>query len=141
MRGYWKDSQATSSILDHNGYHTGDLGYQDEEGYFYVSGRKDNLLKAGGHRINPQEIEDTLMETGLVIEAAVFGIPDAMLGHKLIAIAAPTNGDCSENLILGECAERLPRYKLPGQVKLVQALPKSVSGKIDRPRCLKLITQ
>ena len=141
MRGYWKDSQVTSSILDHNGYHTGDLGYQDEEGYFYVSGRKDNLLKAGGHRINPQEIEDTLMETGLVIEAAVFGIPDTLLGHKLIAIAAPTNGDCSENLILGECAERLPRYKLPGQVKLVQALPKSASGKIDRPRCLKLITQ
>lgn len=140
MLGYWKDPQATASILDHNGYHTGDLGCQDEEGYFYVSGRKDNLLKAGGHRINPQEIEDTLMETGLVIEAAVFGIPDTLLGHKLIAIAAPTNGDCSENLILGECAEKLPRYKLPNQVKLVQTLPKSASGKIDRIQCLKLMS-
>ena len=138
MRGYWKDPQATAGVLDHNGYHTGDLGYQDEEGYFYVSGRKDNLLKVGGHRINPQEIEDALMETGLVIEAAVFGIPDALLGHKLIAIAAPNNGNRSENLILGECADRLPRYKLPSQVKLVQALPKSPSGKIDRTQCLKL---
>ena len=141
MQGYWKDARATARVLDHNGYHTGDSGYQDEEGYFYIEGRKDNLLKVGGHRINPQEIEDALMETGLVIEAAVLGIPDALLGHKLIAVAAPKNGNCTPNLILGECAERLPRYKLPSQVKLVRALPKSTSGKIDRTKCLKLITQ
>jgi len=141
MQGYWKDTQATARVLDHNGYHTGDLGYQDEEGYFYVAGRKDNLLKVGGHRINPQEIEDALMETGLVIEAVVLGVPDALLGHKLIAVAVPKNGDCIENLILGDCAERLPRYKLPSEVKLVRALPKSTSGKIDQTKCLRLVIQ
>ncbi|MCJ7617415.1 MAG: acyl--CoA ligase, partial [Desulfobacterales bacterium] len=92
-------------------------------------------------RINPQEIEDTLMETELVTEAAVLGIPDALLGHKLIAIVTPKNSDCSKKLILRECAKRVPRYKLPSQFKLVQSLPKSAIGKIDRTKCLKLITQ
>jgi long-chain acyl-CoA synthetase len=139
MLGYWKDDEATAKVLDEHGYHTGDLGYQDEEGYLYVTGRKDNLLKVGGHRINPQEIEDVLMGTQLVIEVAVLGRPDVLLGHKLVALACPKNGDCNENLILGECATKLPRYKMPSEVKLVRSLPKSTSGKIDRTKCLELL--
>jgi len=139
MQGYWRNAKATSEVLDQYGYHTGDLGYQDEEGYLYVVGRKDNILKVGGHRINPQEIEDALMETGLVIEAAVVGIPDKLLGYKLVAIVASKDGTCSENRILSRIAESLPKYKLPGKVKLVRALPKSTSGKIDRTRCLELV--
>ena len=138
MQGYWKDDKATAKALDQNGYHTGDLGYQDEEGFFYVIGRKDNLLKVGGHRINPQEVEDALMETGLVTETIVLGLPDDLLGHKLIAIVVSKNGDCTPNQILIECAQRLPKYKIPGEVKLVRALPKSTSGKIDRVKCLNI---
>lgn len=138
MQGYWKDSKTTAKLLDQNGYHTGDLGYQDEEGHFYVVGRKDNLLKVGGHRINPQEIEDALMETGLVTETIVLGVPDDLLGHKLIAIGVSKNGDCTVNHMLSECAQKLPKYKLPRDVKLVQALPKSSSGKIDQIKCLEI---
>jgi len=141
MLGYWKDQDATAKVLDHQGYHTGDQGYQDEDGYFYVTGRKDNLLKVGGHRINPQEIEDALMETGLVIEAAVVGVPDHLLGHKLVALVTTKNGDCTENRILSKSAEKLPKYKLPGEVKLARSLPKSTTGKIDRAKCLELADQ
>jgi acyl-CoA synthetase (AMP-forming)/AMP-acid ligase II len=138
MQGYWKDTKTTAKLLDQNGYHTGDLGYQDEEGHFYVVGRKDNLLKVGGHRINPQEIEDTLMETGLVTETIVLGVPDDLLGHKLIAVGVSKNGDCTVNHLLSQCAQKLPKYKLPHDVKLVKALPKSSSGKIDQIKCLEI---
>ena len=140
MQGYWKDVKSTARVLDGHGYHTGDLGYKDKEGYLYVTGRKDNLLKIGGHRINPQEIEDVLLESGLVIEAAVLGIPDELLGSKLIAVVTPKNEDCSADRILNKCSEKLPRYKLPEEINLVRALPKNTSGKIDRTRCLELVS-
>ena len=138
MLGYWKDEKGTSAVLDEQGYHTGDLGYQDGDGYFYVTGRRDNLLKVGGHRINPQEIEDALMGTQLAIEAVVLGQPDALLGHRLVALACPKNGDCNESRLLSECAKRLPGYKMPSEVKLLRSLPKKTSGKIDRAKCLEL---
>ncbi|MBN1847930.1 MAG: acyl--CoA ligase [Deltaproteobacteria bacterium] len=138
MQGYWNDSVATRKVLDQNGYHTGDMGHQDKEGFFYVTGRKDNLIKVGGHRINTQEIEDVLMETQMVTEAIVLGFPDKLLGNKLIALVAPKNTDFTESHILGQCLERLPKYKLPSEIKLVKALPKNLSGKIDRSRCFAL---
>ena len=138
MQGYWKDEKTTSAVLDKNGYHTGDLGYQDDDGYFYVNGRKDNLLKVAGHRINPQEIEDALMATELVIETAVIGVPDELLGNKLIALAVPINGISSKNKIMKLCADSLPKYKLPSSIKLVRSLPKNTNGKIDRTKCLEI---
>jgi len=139
MQGYWKDEKATSVVLDKNGYHTGDLGYYDKEGYFFVNGRKDNLLKVGGHRINPQEIEDALMTTELVIETTVIGVPDELLGNKLIALAVPINGASSKNKIMKLCADILPKYKLPSTIKLVRSLPKNTNGKIDRTKCLEIV--
>ena len=139
MQGYWKDPETTDRFLTQAGYHTGDLGYQDNEGYFYVNGRKDNLLKVGGHRINTQEVEDALMATKLVIEAAVLGLPDKLLGHKLIAVATPLNGECSENDLLSLCSKMLPKYKVPAEIKFVRSLPKHSSGKINRTKCLELI--
>jgi acyl-CoA synthetase (AMP-forming)/AMP-acid ligase II len=137
--GYWKDPEATAKDLDKSGYHTGDLGYQDEDGYFYLKGRKDNLLKVGGHRINPQEIEDALMATGLVIEIAVVGIPDPLLGQKLVALACAKDGDCTEKAVLSRCAEKLAKHKMPAEIRLHRSLPKSSSGKIDRARCMELL--
>jgi len=138
MQGYWKDPEATSRVLNRNGYHTGDLCYKDSEGFFFVQGRRDNLLKVGGHRINPQEIEDAILASGLVIEAVVLGIPDNLLGHKLVAVVSPKNKSCNKNIVLGYCAQTLPKYKVPGSVKLLRALPKSSIGKIDRSKCMEM---
>ncbi len=139
MQGYWKDPETTDRFLTKAGYHTGDLGYQDDEGYFYVNGRKDNLLKVGGHRINTQEVEDALMATKLLIEAAVLGLPDKLLGHKLMAVATPVNGECQENDILSLCSKMLPKHKIPAEIKFVRSLPKHGSGKINRTKCKELI--
>ena len=76
MPGYLNKPEATAKALIDGWYHTGDQAYQDEEGFFFVAGRQDDLLKVGGHRLSPQEIEDTLMESGLFVEAVVLGIPD-----------------------------------------------------------------
>lgn len=139
MLGYWMDAAGTSSVLDENGYHTGDIGYRDEEGYFYVIGRKDDLLKVGGHRIYPQEIEDAIMETDLLVEVAVFGVEDALQGRRLVAMAVPSNGNTNERDILAHCVSRFPRYKVPSEIRLVDSLPKNLNGKIDRAGCMKLL--
>lgn len=139
MLGYWQDPEGAARALSHHGYHTGDLGYQDEDGYFFVVGRKDNQLKVGGHRVNPQEIEDALIATDLVIECVVLGLPDTLAGHRLVALAAPIDGQTGEQEILLECSKRLPRHKLPGEIRFVKSLPKNSSGKVDRGACIDLL--
>jgi len=139
MQGYWRDEKATAEVLDEKGYHTGDLGYQDSDGYFYVSGRKDEIIKAGGHRINPMEIEDLIMGTGLVSEVSVHGVEDRLLGHRLVALAASRGEKIDENDILKNCAGLLPKYKIPKEIHLVKDIPKTSSGKVDRQACLQFI--
>ncbi len=141
MKGYWKNPEATAKVLVDGWYHTGDQAYQDEEGFFYLMGRKDDLLKVGGHRINPQEIEDTLMKSGMFIEAVVVDVPDKLLGNKLVILAVPINGECSKNKVLVYCADKLPKYKMPSDLKFMRTLPKKTSGKIDRNFCRDLYKQ
>ena len=138
MQGYWKDIELSGKVLDSNGYHTGDLGYMDEDGYFYLVGRKDSMLKSGGHKINPQEVEDALIETGLLVEVAVIGVPDDLLGNRLVAFAVAISNDTSENEILAGCSLYLPKYKVPSEVRLMKSLPKKSSGKIDKSACFDL---
>jgi acyl-coenzyme A synthetase/AMP-(fatty) acid ligase len=111
----------------------------DDEGYFYLVGRKDNLLKVSGHRVNPQEIEDVMMESGLIVEVAVLGKPDQLKGNSLVAVAVPIGDNCGANDVLHYCAAKLPRYKVPDRIVFVRALPKKPTGKIDRAKCAEMI--
>lgn len=139
MLGYWND-EGNSKVLSSIGYHTGDIGYQDEEGYFYVTGRKDNIIKVGGHKINPTEIEDALMATNLVIEVAVIGVPDDMLGNKIVAIVVPKENNLTDDKLFLYISKNIPRTMMPSLIKLVRSLPKNASGKINRDMCHKLAT-
>jgi acyl-CoA synthetase (AMP-forming)/AMP-acid ligase II len=141
MSGYWNNPEATAAVLDDIGYHTGDLGYMDTDGFIYISGRKDNQIKVGGNRINTQEIEDLLLETGLVVEAFITGVPDTMLGNKLVAIAVAANKETDTQEILSACARIMPKYKIPQTLLLVSSLPKKITGKIDKNSCLELISE
>jgi long-chain acyl-CoA synthetase len=133
MMGYFRDDAATRKVMDANGYHTGDLGYRDEDGFFFVTGRKDEQLKVGGHRIDPQEIEDAIVASGLAAEGLVFGIPDALLGHRLAGLVVPVPGAVNAvEEILRFCALKLPRAKVPGSLLAVELIPKTASGKPDR---------
>lgn len=132
MQGYFQDNEGTKKVLNKNGYLTGDLGYKDSDGFFYIRERKDNLLKVGGHRINPLEIEETIMETGLVIETSVIGLPDEMLGNRLVALVVPKEEGMDTREILKRSSTSLPAYKLPGQIFAVKTLPKNNNGKINK---------
>ena len=140
-QGYWKDPNATNRVLDRHGYHTGDIGWQDEDGFIFLEGRKDNLLKVGGHRINPQEVEDALLSTELAVEAAVFGVADDLLGNKLIALAVPLHADIIPETMMEKCTPLLPKYKLPAKINFVRSLPKNANGKVDLSKCRTLLIQ
>ena len=140
MQGYWRNPEATREALGPYGYHTGDLGYRDADGYFFVVGRKDNQLKVGGHRINIQEIEDLIIDAGLAVEVAVLGIPDSLLENRLVAVIVPVDKHLEEDQVLAVCRRKLPVYKVPQQVVFIGNLPKSASGKVDRKKCEGLIS-
>jgi acyl-CoA synthetase (AMP-forming)/AMP-acid ligase II len=139
MQGYWNDPESTAKVLDRHGYHTGDLGYRDADGFLFVTGRRDSIVKVGGHRVNPQEVEDALMETGLLVEAVVVPVPDDLLGSKLVALGNPHDSRLSPELILQKCCGLLPRHKLPARIVITGSLPKNANGKIDRKRCGELV--
>ena len=101
-------------------------------------GRKDNLIKVGGHRINIQEVEDVIIETGCAIEVAVIGVPDRLQGNKLVALIVPKNKDYNEKYFLRKCSEFLPTYKVPKETKLLRVIPKKNNGKIDYFKCKRM---
>lgn len=136
--GYWRDADATQAALSEHGYHTGDLGYCDQDAYLYLTGRKDHQLKVGGHRINPVEIEEALMATGLAVEVSVLGLPDPLLGNKLVAVVVAIDQTVDARKILSLCSKKLPKHKLPQDVLFVKSLPKSGAGKVDNKRCEEL---
>ena len=135
MMGYWQDPDDTARVLKDNDYYTGDIGYRDEDGYLFVTRRKDDIIKVGGHRINPVEIEDCMMETGELIEVSVVGISDDMLGNKLVALVVPKNDTFSEQSFLLACAAKLPKHKQPAEIKTMRTLPKNANGKIEKDKC------
>ena len=140
MSGYWKDAKASARVLGPYGYRTGDMGYFDEDGYLYLTGRKDDMVKVGGHRVNTQEIEDLLLSTELIVEAAVLGADDDLLGQRLKALIVPIDKTIDEKMMLKVCSQTMPKHKIPSEFILVKAIPKKANGKTDRLRCLSMIS-
>jgi acyl-coenzyme A synthetase/AMP-(fatty) acid ligase len=137
MKGYWKDPESTKSAIDMNGYyHTGDIAYKDIDGYYYITGRKDNILKVSGHKVNPQEIEECLMRTEQLVELAVIGVPDELSGNRLIALCVPKDNEISKTELEKHCHHTLPKHQVPSEFVLLKTLPKGSSGKVDLKNCL-----
>lgn len=131
MLGYWNDPDETARVLSPHGYHTGDLGRLDDKGRLWIVGRIKDMLKAGGHRISPREIEDELSAHPVVHEAAVVGVSDETLGESIKAFVVLVPGNQVDGAELGRfLAERLPAYKVPQQWAFVSELPKNESGKV-----------
>jgi long-chain acyl-CoA synthetase len=131
MSGYWGDPEASARALDRHGYHTGDLAWRDEEGFFYIAGRIKDIIKAGAHRISAKEIEDAIAALPEVHETAVIGVPDEVLGEKIKAFVVLRDGASLSPAELEKALrQRLPAYKLPSEFALVADLPKNESGKI-----------
>lgn len=145
MLGYWRDAEATARTLRGGWLHTGDIGHLDAEGFLYLAGRRSDMIKTGAHRVHPGDIEEAIAEVPGVVEAAVVGIDDALLGQAVMAfVVAPTlaaaPGNTGINAIKAHCRKRLAQYKIPRDIAFVAALPRTASGKVRRAALLDLKT-
>jgi amino acid adenylation domain-containing protein len=136
MQGYYKDPAGTAEALDSDGWlHTGDLAYQDEDGYFFVVGRSKELIIKGGMNIAPKQIDEVLETHRAVLEAAAVGVPDRYVGEDLVAFAVLRDGmSCDERELLSFCEIHLGHFKTPTRIHFVRDLPKGPSGKVQRLR-------
>jgi amino acid adenylation domain-containing protein len=139
MRGYWNLPELTERVLRPGRYpgekvlYTSDLFKKDEEGYLYFIGRKDDIIKTSGYMVSPKEVENVLYEIEDVIEAAVIGVQDEILGQAIKAyIHLSTNSKTNERNILDFCNKNLESYAIPKYVIFCGPLPKTESGKIQK---------
>jgi acyl-coenzyme A synthetase/AMP-(fatty) acid ligase len=131
--GYWNAPEETRAALGPQGYRTGDLARCDADGYIYVVGRRQDMLKVGAERVGAREIEDVLHEHCAVHESAVVGAPHELLGEVPVAFVALRPGVSAEpDEIITFCRGVLPDHKVPARVFVQESLPKSAAGKIDK---------
>jgi acyl-CoA ligase (AMP-forming) (exosortase A-associated) len=148
--GYWGDPEKTAErfkplpervvgreaglVLPEIAVFSGDTVRQDEEGFLYFIGRRDEMIKTSGYRVSPTEIEEALYATQLVGETAAFGVPHPELGHAIVVVVTPPAGrSLTAETLLAACGERLPVYMMPRKVDVrTGPLPRNANGKIDR---------
>lgn len=132
MLGYWNDEEGTRQALQNGYYHTGDLGYKDADGFIFVVGRKNDIVKVKGFRVSTKEVEEKIFELEEVDEVAVIGVADAILGEALKAyiVLKKEAGQVDKKMLLKRLRTTLPDYKVPTEIALMESLPKNSYGKI-----------
>ncbi|MDH5695527.1 MAG: long-chain-fatty-acid--CoA ligase [Dehalococcoidia bacterium] len=131
MKGYWNMPEATAKTLEGGYLHTGDLATRDEEGYYYITGRKKDVISSGGKPVYSPEIENVMSLHPAISEVAVIGVPDKELGEAVKAMVVLRAGKkATEKEIIGWCQGKLDDYKVPRSVRIVDRLPKTPSGKV-----------
>jgi acetyl-CoA synthetase len=136
FHGYYKDPELTARSWHDEVYHTGDVAWRDEDGYYWFVGRTDDVIKSSGYRIGPFEVESALIEHPAVLECAVTGVPDADRGAVVKATVVLARGYAASPELAAELQEHVKKitapYKYPRIVEFVTELPKTISGKIRR---------
>lgn len=132
MKGYFKDEEKTAQAFTKDGWlRTGDTGYMDEEGYFYLAGRGDDMIIRAGENISPEEVETVLYSHPKIEEAAVIGVPDPDWGQEPKAVIVLKEGErATADEIMEYCREKLSSFKRPRAVVFVDALPRNPMGKV-----------
>ncbi|USK67402.1 long-chain-fatty-acid--CoA ligase [Peribacillus frigoritolerans] len=131
MKGYWGMPEETRQTIQNGWLHTGDMAKMDEDGFFYIVGRKKEMIIAGGFNIYPIEIEDILYSHPKVLEAAVFGVPDQYRGETVhAAVVLKPSERITENELKDYCRKQLAAFKVPKAITFESELPKTAVGKI-----------
>ena len=136
FKEYYRDPEKTAATLYDGWHHTGDMAWKDADGYYWYSGRNDDIIKSSGYRISPFEIESVLLEHPAVLECAVTGVPDPIRGQlvKATVVLRPEfePSDALKKELQRYTKQNTAPYKYPRAVEFVKELPKSMSGKIKR---------
>jgi acyl-CoA synthetase (AMP-forming)/AMP-acid ligase II len=132
MTGYWKDEEKTAKTIDKDGWvHTGDVGYVDEDGYYFLAGRSSDMIIRAGENISPEELESVIREHPKVGDVAVIGVPDETWGEEPMAIVIVKKGEnTTEEEIMEHCRQNLASFKRPRSVVFVDDLPRNPMGKV-----------
>ena len=131
LTGYYKNPDATKTAFRNGWFHTGDIGYRDADGFYYIVDRKSDMIIRGGENIYPREIDEVLYQHPAVAAAATIGIPDPLYGEEVAAFVVLKDGmKVSEEELISYCTERLADYKCPKTIRIVKDIPKGPTGKL-----------
>jgi long-chain acyl-CoA synthetase len=131
LKGYFKNEAATATAFRNGWFHTGDIGYRDADGFFFIVDRKSDMIIRGGENIYPREIDEVLYQHPHVAAAAVIGIPDELYGEEVAAVVVlKSEAKASEQEVIEFCKARLADYKCPKTVRFVADIPKGPTGKL-----------
>ena len=130
MTGYWNQESATSETIKSGWLYTGDLAYQDQDGYIFLSGRAKDFIKRGGEMISPEEVEQVLRSHPQVSDAAIIGTPDEEWGEEVVAVIVTEGPPPSADNLIEHCGEHLASYKKPKYIYFIDELPTNAMGKV-----------
>ena len=131
LKGYYKNEEATATAFRNGWFHTGDIGYRDADGFFYIVDRKSDMIIRGGENIYPREIDEVLYQHPAIASAATIGVPDSLYGEEVAAFIVLKDGlTVPEEELMNYCRDRLADYKCPKTVRFVAEIPKGPTGKL-----------
>ena len=142
MLGYFESPDATAAAIRPGGWlATGDIGYRDDDGFYFITGRLKELIIKGGENIAPREIDEALLRHPAVLEAAAVGVADDDYGQEILGcVVLKPGAQCSEDALREHCVAQLGRYKTPRYFRFVDELPKGPSGKVQRLKLARLLS-
>jgi acyl-CoA synthetase (AMP-forming)/AMP-acid ligase II len=133
MKGYYKDPEATAEVSKFGWHHTGDLAYQDADGFIYIRDRKKEMIITGGYNVYPLEVEQVVLSLPSVQDCAVVGVPDAKWGEAIKAVIELKVGcTLDPEEVIALCKRRIGPVKAPKTVEFIESLPRSPAGKVLR---------
>lgn len=139
MKGYFKRPEANEEAFRNGWFHTGDIGYRDQDGYFYITDRKKDMIIRGGENIYPREIDEVLYQHPKVRDAATVGIPDPKYGEEVRSFIVLKEGtEATAEELIRYCHKRLAAYKCPKEIIFVEEIPKGPSGKLLRRKLIEM---
>lgn len=138
LKGYFKNPEANARAFRGGWFHTGDVGYRDQEGFFYIVDRKTDMIIRGGENIYPREIDEVLYEHPAIAAAATVGIPDQLYGEEVTAfVVLKEDVSATTDEIIEHCQKRLADYKCPKTIHIVKEIPKGPTGKLLKRELVK----
>src|SRR5678816_1994475 len=140
LKGYYKNPTASAEAFRNGWFHTGDIGYRDADGFYYIVDRKSDMIIRGGENIYPREIDEVLYQHPAVSAAAVVGVPDNLYGEEVAGFVVLRDGsEASEEELIEFCKARLADYKCPKTIRFVKDIPKGPTGKLLKRELAKMV--